>query len=201
MVVSLVLAIHTKVACPENRYMNRVFSCVFGLFGPADTEALRHVRLFAYRWIHQVGTQGQDPVLPFPVFLVFTQPACRGCCRPLSGVFPSTLACGASFRPNSVIGNRLQSRLKDLKLGKGRVFEDGFSMVIGWNDKVLPLVDQVRHRAYLPLSSRPERAFHAVEASIAMGSSIKHSCHVMQTSDCGRMHHSSPWPTNRLGVV
>lgn len=41
------------------------------------------------------------------------------------------------------IKSALKSRLKDLKLGKGRVFEDGFSMVIGWNDKVLPLVDQL----------------------------------------------------------
>jgi len=41
------------------------------------------------------------------------------------------------------IKSALKARLKALKLGKGRVFEQGFSMIIGWNDRILPLVDQL----------------------------------------------------------
>jgi len=41
------------------------------------------------------------------------------------------------------IKSALKGRLKDIKLGKGRVFEQGFSMIIGWNDRILPLVDQL----------------------------------------------------------
>merc|ERR1711970_1008056 len=41
------------------------------------------------------------------------------------------------------IKSALKARLKALKLGKGRVFEEGFSMIIGWNDRILPLVDQL----------------------------------------------------------
>jgi len=41
------------------------------------------------------------------------------------------------------IKSALKARLKSLKLGKGRVFESGFSMVIGWNDRVLPLVEEL----------------------------------------------------------
>merc|ERR1711970_139129 len=41
------------------------------------------------------------------------------------------------------IKSALKARLKALKLGKGRVFEDGFSMIVGWNDRILPLVDQL----------------------------------------------------------
>jgi len=41
------------------------------------------------------------------------------------------------------IKSALKKRLKDLKLGKGRVFEKDFSMIIGWNDRILPLVDQL----------------------------------------------------------
>lgn len=53
-----------------------------------------------------------------------------------SGMFAFSLIVG-------FIKSALKGRLKDLKLGKGRVFESGFSMVIGWNDRVLPLVDQL----------------------------------------------------------
>ena len=41
------------------------------------------------------------------------------------------------------IKSALKARLKALKLGKGRVYEDGFSMIIGWNDRMLPLVEQL----------------------------------------------------------
>jgi hypothetical protein len=41
------------------------------------------------------------------------------------------------------IKSALKARLKALKLGKGRVFERGFSMIIGWNDRILPLVEQL----------------------------------------------------------
>jgi hypothetical protein len=41
------------------------------------------------------------------------------------------------------IKSALKARLKALKLGKGRVFEENFSMIIGWNDRILPLVDQL----------------------------------------------------------
>jgi len=37
----------------------------------------------------------------------------------------------------------IKGRLKNLKLGKGRVFESEFSMIIGWNDRMLPLVEQL----------------------------------------------------------
>jgi len=37
----------------------------------------------------------------------------------------------------------IKGRIKDLKLGKGRVLEEGFSMIVGWNDRILPLVDQL----------------------------------------------------------
>lgn len=53
-----------------------------------------------------------------------------------SGMFAFSLIVG-------FIKSALKGKLKDLKLGKGRVFEDGFSMVIGWNDRILPLVDQL----------------------------------------------------------
>ena len=33
--------------------------------------------------------------------------------------------------------------LKNVKLGKGRVLEKQFSMIIGWNDRILPLVEQL----------------------------------------------------------
>lgn len=41
------------------------------------------------------------------------------------------------------IKSALKARLKNLKLGKGRVFEKNFSMVIGWNDRMLPLIEQL----------------------------------------------------------
>merc|ERR1711959_212968 len=41
------------------------------------------------------------------------------------------------------IKSALKARLKALKLGKGRVFEEGFSMIIGWNDRILPLAEQL----------------------------------------------------------
>ena len=50
-------------------------------------------------------------------------------------------------RINRINSHELQARLKALKLGKGRVFEQGFSMIIGWNDRILPLVDQVTPHA------------------------------------------------------
>merc|ERR1711981_1468726 len=37
----------------------------------------------------------------------------------------------------------LKGMLKSIKMGKGRVLEKGFSMVIGWNDRVLPLCEQI----------------------------------------------------------
>ena len=37
----------------------------------------------------------------------------------------------------------IKGRIKDLKMGKGRVLEEQFSMIIGWNDRVLPLVEQL----------------------------------------------------------
>jgi len=37
----------------------------------------------------------------------------------------------------------LKGTLKSIKMGKGRVFESGFSMIVGWNDRVLPLCEQL----------------------------------------------------------
>merc|ERR1711871_1216984 len=53
-----------------------------------------------------------------------------------AGMFAFSLIIG--FVKKSIKG-----RIKDLKLGKGRVLEEGFSMIIGWNDRVLPLVEQL----------------------------------------------------------
>jgi hypothetical protein len=41
------------------------------------------------------------------------------------------------------IKSAIKGQLKNLKLGKGRVLEQGFSMIIGWNDRMLPLIDQL----------------------------------------------------------
>jgi len=41
------------------------------------------------------------------------------------------------------IKSAIKGQLKKIKLGKGRVLEEDFSMIIGWNDRVLPLVDQL----------------------------------------------------------
>jgi len=41
------------------------------------------------------------------------------------------------------IKSALKAQLKALKLGKGKVLEEGFSMIIGWNDRMLPLVEQL----------------------------------------------------------
>jgi len=54
----------------------------------------------------------------------------------LSGMFAFSLIVG-------FIKKAVKGRLKDLKLGKGRVFESEFSMIIGWNDRILPLVEQL----------------------------------------------------------
>merc|ERR1711959_559154 len=37
----------------------------------------------------------------------------------------------------------LKGMLKSIKMGKGRVLESGFSMIVGWNDRVLPLCEQL----------------------------------------------------------
>merc|ERR1711981_1300529 len=37
----------------------------------------------------------------------------------------------------------LKGMLKSIKMGKGRVLEKGFSMIVGWNDRVLPLCEQL----------------------------------------------------------
>jgi len=41
------------------------------------------------------------------------------------------------------VKSALKGMLKSIKMGKGRVLEKGFSMVIGWNDRVLPLCEQL----------------------------------------------------------
>lgn len=53
-----------------------------------------------------------------------------------AGMFAFSLVVG-------FIKSALKGMLKDLKLGKGKVIEKGFSMIIGWNDRILPLVDQL----------------------------------------------------------
>jgi hypothetical protein len=41
------------------------------------------------------------------------------------------------------VKSNLKGMLKSIKMGKGRVLEKGFSMVVGWNDRVLPLCQQL----------------------------------------------------------
>jgi len=41
------------------------------------------------------------------------------------------------------VKSALKGMLKSIKMGKGRVFENGFSMLVGWNDRVLPLCEQL----------------------------------------------------------
>merc|ERR1711939_520380 len=41
------------------------------------------------------------------------------------------------------LGDAIDSRMEALFEGKSRVFEEGFTLILGWNDKILPLVEQI----------------------------------------------------------
>jgi len=41
------------------------------------------------------------------------------------------------------LGDAIDARMEDLFEGKSRVLEEGFTLILGWNDKILPLVDQL----------------------------------------------------------
>merc|ERR1712086_198023 len=70
---------------------------------------------------------------------------------PNGGIWPTravrTFAAFASmFAFSLIVGfvkSGLKGMLKGIKMGKGRVFESGFSMIVGWNDRVLPLCEQL----------------------------------------------------------
>merc|ERR1712166_1206238 len=61
--------------------------------------------------------------------------------------FVRTFAAFASmFAFSLIVGfvkSALKGMLKGIKMGKGRVFESGFSMIVGWNDRILPLCSQL----------------------------------------------------------
>ena len=42
-----------------------------------------------------------------------------------------------------LIGESIESRLEDLKAGKHRVIESGHTLVLGWSDKLIPLVKEI----------------------------------------------------------
>merc|ERR1712166_538091 len=70
---------------------------------------------------------------------------------PNGGIWPTravrTFAAFASmFAFSLIVGfvkSALKGMLKGIKMGKGRVFESGFSMIVGWNDRILPLCSQL----------------------------------------------------------
>jgi hypothetical protein len=108
-----------------------VLALLFGMTGSmADKEGLDFVaELLWMAWGQLSGTGGSPDGWLWSTRAV-------GILNALMGMFVFSLIC-------AFIEEAINAKLEDLRKGRSKVIEKGFSLVIGWSDRILPLAQQL----------------------------------------------------------
>lgn len=89
-----------------------------------------------------------------------------------------TFSFGGAFVFGMVINflsDAINARVEGLKKGKSKVVEAGHTLILGWNDRILPLVEQVPSHSLSPLFHCECSVAHTLSGSLAVTGDIYRS--------------------------